>query len=469
MSLFRTKDIAAIVRQTEGGKTNLKRDLGAWDLTMLGLGAIIGTGIFVLTGTGTLTAGPALVLSFVLAGIACALAALCYAEFAAMVPASGSVYTYTYATLGEFLAWIIGWDLVLEYMFAVSAVSVGWSGYFQSLLAGFEIYLPEVLTAAPGAKDGVITFFNLPAFLIVFLVTFLLVRGITESKRVNNIMVAIKVLVVLLFIAVGVGYVKPDNWQPFAPFGWEGITTAAALVFFAYVGFDAVAAAAEETRNPQKDLPKGILWSLGICTVLYVVVTLIMTGIVPFMDFKKDMSHPVSLALKYAGQDWFAGMVDLGAILGMTTVLLVMLYGQTRIFFAMSRDGLLPKSFSTVHEKYKTPYGSTWACGLIAGLVGGLIPLDNLAQLVNIGTLFAFSLVSVGVLVLRKTRPDLPRPFKVPFVPVVPLLSVAFCLYLMLQLYAFTWMAFLIWLAIGVVVYFTYSRKHSKLNQQQQS
>jgi basic amino acid/polyamine antiporter, APA family len=465
VSLFRTKDIATLVKETEGSKTKLKRDLTAWDLTLLGIGAIIGTGIFVLTGTGALTAGPGLVLSFIIAGIACAFAALCYAEFASLVPASGSVYTYSYATLGEFVAWIIGWDLVLEYLFAVSAVSVGWSGYFQSLLAGFRIHLPEVLSAAPGAKEGVTTFFNLPAFLIVFVITMLLSRGITESKRANNIMVIIKLVVVLLFIAVGIGYVKPANWTPFMPFGYNGVFTAAALVFFAYVGFDAVAAAAEETRNPQKDLPKGLLWSLGICTVLYVVVTLIMTGIVPYMKFNHNLDHPVSLALQYAHQNWVAGIIDIGAIMGMTTVLLVMLYGQTRIFFAMSRDGLLPKMFSQVHPKYKTPFTSTWSLGLIAGLIGGLIRLDKLAELVNIGTLFAFTLVSIGVIVLRKTQPNLPRPFRVPGVPVVPLLAVAFCLFLMAQLKPITWIAFLLWITIGIVVYFVYSRKHSALNK----
>jgi APA family basic amino acid/polyamine antiporter len=464
VQLFRTKNIADLLQEAQG-KNKLKRDLTAWDLTLLGIGAIIGTGIFVLTGTGALTAGPALVISFIIAGLAAAFSALAYAEFASIVPVSGSVYTYSYATLGEFIAWIIGWDLVLEYLFAVSSVSVGWSGYFQSLLSGFGIHLPTALTAAPGAKEGVVTYFNLPAFLIVMGITFLLARGITESKRVNNIMVVIKVLVVLLFIGVGVAYVKPDNWTPFAPFGTGGIFAAAASVFFAYVGFDAVAAAAEETRNPKRDLPRGLLFSLGVCTLLYIVVTLIMTGMVPFMQFKQDIAHPVSLALQIAGQNWVAGFVDLGAILGMTTVMLVMLYGQTRISFAMSRDGLLPKVFSNVHPKYKTPYGTTWFLGTIAGLIGALIPLDKLAELVNIGTLFAFTLVSIGVIVLRKTKPDLPRVFRCPGVPVIPLLGVAFCLFLMSKLQPITWTAFLIWLTIGIVVYFTYARKHAVLNQ----
>ncbi|TCW37512.1 amino acid permease [Laceyella sacchari] len=463
MSLLRTKDIGALLKEAQS-KGKLKRDLGAWDLTLLGIGAIIGTGIFVLTGAGALTAGPALILSFIIAGVACAFAALAYAEFASLVPISGSVYTYSYATLGELIAWIIGWDLVLEYLFAVSSVAVGWSGYFQSLLGGFGIHLPEALTAAPGAKEGVTSFFNLPAFLIVMLITFLLSRGISESKKVNNIMVVIKVAVVLLFIFVGVGYVKPANWEPFTPFGFEGVFQAAALVFFAYVGFDAVAAAAEETRDPKRDLPRGLLWSLGICTLLYVVVTAIMTGVVPFAQFKGHEDHPVSLVLQMAGQDWVAGLVDLGAILGMTTVILVMLYGQTRIFFSMSRDGLLPKMFSQVHPKYKTPFTSTWILGTIAAFIAALLPLQKLAELVNIGTLTAFTLVSVGVIVLRKTQPDLPRAFRCPGVPVIPLIAIGACLFLISKLAVITWIAFGVWLLIGLVVYFTYSRKHSLLN-----
>jgi basic amino acid/polyamine antiporter, APA family len=463
MSLLRTKDIGALLNEAQS-KGKLKRDLGAWDLTLLGIGAIIGTGIFVLTGTGALTAGPALILSFIIAGVACAFAALAYAEFASLVPISGSVYTYSYATLGELIAWIIGWDLVLEYLFAVSSVAVGWSGYFQSLLGGFGIHLPEALTAAPGAKEGVTSFFNLPAFLIVMVITFLLSRGISESKKVNNIMVVIKVAVVLLFIFVGVGYVKPANWEPFTTFGFEGVFQAAALVFFAYVGFDAVAAAAEETRDPKRDLPRGLLWSLGICTLLYVVVTAIMTGVVPFAQFKGHEDHPVSLVLQMAGQDWVAGLIDLGAILGMTTVILVMLYGQTRIFFSMSRDGLLPKMFSQVHPKYKTPFTSTWILGTIAAFIAALLPLQKLAELVNIGTLTAFTLVSVGVIVLRKTQPDLPRAFRCPGVPVIPLIAIGACLFLISKLAVVTWIAFAVWLLIGLVVYFTYSRKHSLLN-----
>ncbi|MBA4551638.1 MULTISPECIES: amino acid permease [Thermoactinomyces] len=465
MNLFRKKDISnALAESQKGGK--LKRDLGAFDLTMLGIGAVIGTGIFVLTGAGALKAGPALAVSFVIAAIACAFSALAYAEFASMAPVSGSAYTYSYATLGEIIAWIIGWDLVLEYMFAVSSVSVGWSGYFQSLLGGFGIHFPDALTAAPGAVEGVTTYFNLPAFLIVMIITFLLSRGITESKKANNIMVIIKVAVVLLFIIVGAFYVKPSNWEPFAPFGFEGIFSAAALVFFAFIGFDAVAAAAEETRNPKRDLPIGLLTSLGICALLYVIVTLVMTGIVPYQEFAKDLSHPISLALQKAQQDWFAGVIDLGAIMGMTTVILVMLYGQTRIFFSMSRDGLLPKAFSWVHPKYKTPYTSTWIIGTIAAFVGALLPLEKLAELVNIGTLFAFTVVSLGVIILRYTQPDLPRPFRCPGVPVIPAIAIFACLFLISNLAVFTWIAFAVWFLVGLIIYFTYSRRHSLLNQQ---
>jgi basic amino acid/polyamine antiporter, APA family len=463
-SLFRKKSVADLIASTQKGRT-LRRELSAWDLTMLGIGAIIGTGIFVLTGVGSLTAGPGLILSFVLAGLACAFAAFAYAEFASTVPVSGSAYTYSYATLGEFFAWMIGWDLILEYMLAVSAVSAGWSGYFKSLLAGFGIEIPTALSAAPGALDGQTTYFNLPAFLIVMFLTFLLSIGIKESKRVNNIMVILKLTVVLLFIAVGVGYVKPANWEPFTPFGFSGVFQAAALVFFAYVGFDAVSSAAEETRNPSKDLPKGILYSLGICTLLYVIMSGLMTGMVHYSSFEGHEDSPVAYALSVTGQDWLVGLISLGAIVGMTTVMLVMLYGQTRIIFAMSRDGLLPKGLSNIHEKYRTPYGSTWLVGLLSGLLGAFVPLNELAELVNLGTLAAFIMISVAVIVLRKTRPDLERKFRCPAVPIVPGLAVVFCLFLMSQLPALTWGRFLIWLVIGLVIYFVYSRRNANLNQ----
>ncbi|MDQ0141992.1 amino acid permease [Cupriavidus necator] len=461
MSLFRTKDIDAML--AENRVSGLKKVLGPVDLVMMGIGAIIGTGIFVLTGTGALTAGPALTVSFVIAALACGFAALCYAEFASAIPVSGSIYTYSYATLGEIVAWMIGWDLLLEYGLATSAVSVGWSGYFQSLMAGFGMKLPVALTAAPGSVPGVHTVLNLPACLIMLAITWVVSYGVRESARVNNLMVAIKIGVVLLFIAVGVWHVQPANWQPFAPFGFTGIFNAAALVFFAFIGFDAVTSAAEEVRNPRRDLPIGIIGSLAVCTVLYVVVAAIMTGIVPFAKFA-GVDHPVSLALQFAGQNWVAGFVDLGAILGMTTVILVMTYGQTRVIFAMSRDGLLPERLSSVHPVHATPYFATWTVGLVFAAIAALVPLSVLAELINIGTLAAFTLISVAVLVLRKTRPELPRAFRCPGAPVVPLLSIGFCLFLMAHLQALTWAAFLIWLAVGLVIYFLYARRNAVLH-----
>ncbi|EHS56986.1 amino acid permease [Paenibacillus sp. Aloe-11] len=461
--LFRKKSIEQLVAATRGEKA-LRRDLGAFDLTMLGIGAIIGTGIFVLTGTGAVTAGPGLVISFVIAGLACLFAALAYAEFASTVPVSGSVYTFTYATMGELLAFIIGWDLILEYMLAASAVSAGWSGYFVSFLNGLGIHIPLELTAAPGALKDQSTYFNLPAFVILMGITLLLYFGIRESKRINNIMVVVKIIVILLFIIVAVKYVKPAHWTPFLPFGFSGVFGAAALVFFAFIGFDAVSSAAEETKNPARDLPRGIIFSLVICTLLYVIVSGIMTGIVPFMDFE-GISHPVSLVLQVAGQNWVAGIVDIGAILGMTTVMLVMLYGQTRIMFAMSRDGLVPKVLSKVHPKYKTPYINTLFFGTLSAFMGGLIPLDELASLVNIGTLSAFILISVAVIVMRKTQPDLPRAFRCPGVPYIPILAIISCAVLIFNLNGQTFIRFIIWLVIGLAVYFLYSRKNSLLNR----
>jgi len=461
MSLLRTKNIDAMlaVARDDG----LKKVLGPFDLVLMGIGAIVGTGIFVLTGTGALTAGPALMISFIIAALACGFAALCYAEFASAIPVSGSIYTYCYATLGEIVAWMIGWDMLLEYGLATSAVSVGWSGYFQSLLAGFGLRLPAMLTAAPGAVPGVTTLINLPAMLIMLAITAVVAYGVRESTRFNNVMVAIKIGVVLLFIAVGMWHVKPANWQPFAPFGAAGVFSAAALVFFAFIGFDAVTSAAEEVRNPRRDLPIGIIGSLLVCTVLYVAMAAIMTGIVPFQQFA-GVDHPVSLALQVAGENWVAGFVDLGAIVGMTTVILVMTYGQTRIIFAMSRDGLLPERLSTVHPVHATPYFATWTVGIVFATIAAFVPLNVLAELINIGTLSAFTLISVSVLVLRRTHPDLPRSFRCPGVPVVPLLSAAFCLFLIAHLQLMTWIAFLIWLALGLAVYFLYARRHAVLH-----
>jgi APA family basic amino acid/polyamine antiporter len=462
VSIFRTKNLDTMVAASRapGG---LRKVLGPFDLILMGIGAIVGTGIFVLTGTGAVTAGPALTISFVIAALACAFAALCYAEFASTMPVAGSIYTYSYATLGELVAWMIGWDLLLEYGLATSAVSVGWSGYFQSLLGGFGLHLPDVLTAAPGTMPGMTTWFNLPAMLIMLVLTTMLSFGVRDSTRVNNVMVLVKVAVVLLFILVGARHVQPANWHPFMPFGVSGVLSAAALVFFAFIGFDAVASAAEEVKNPERDLPIGIIGSLAVCAVLYVAVSAIMTGIVPYQKFL-GVDHPVSLALQYAGENWVAGFVDLGAILGMTTVILVMAYGQTRTLFAMSRDGLLPRKFSTIHPKYGTPFFATWVVGIVFGLIAGVVPLGVLAELINIGTLAAFSLVSVAVIVLRKKRPELHRAFRCPGVPAVPLLAIAFCVTLMAYLHWLTWVAFGIWLVIGLVIYFGYARHRSLLN-----
>ncbi|WP_206950750.1 amino acid permease [Trinickia acidisoli] len=460
MSLFRKKNVEQMIAGAE--RTGLKKALGALDLMFLGIGAIIGTGIFVLTGTGAVQAGPALMVAFLIAAVACALAGLAYAEFAATIPVAGSIYTYSYATLGELAAWVIGWDLMLEYGLAASAVSVGWSGYLQSLLAGFGLKLPMALTAAPGAIAGHTTLFNLPAFLVMMIITTLLAVGVRESTRVNNIMVAIKVVVVLAVIAVGAFHVQPANWHPFMPNGWHGVFGAAAVMFFAFIGFDSVSSAAEEVKNPKRDLPIGIIASLALCAVLYVAVAAVVTGIVPSPRFA-DISHPVSYALQVAGQNWVAGFIDLGAVLGMLTVILVMSYGQTRIIFAMSRDGLLPQALSRVHPRFATPFLTTWIVGIFFGLVGALVPLSVLAELINIGTLAAFSMVSIAVLVLRRTHPHLPRAFRCPGVPALPLAAVAACVFLMVNLQWITWVAFVVWLAIGLTVYLGYSRKHSLL------
>lgn len=460
MSLFRKKNIEQMIASAE--RTGLKKALGALDLTFLGIGAIIGTGIFVLTGTGAVQAGPALMISFIIAAFACALAGLAYAEFASTIPVAGSIYTYSYATLGELAAWVIGWDLMLEYGLATSAVSVGWSGYLQSLLAGFGLKLPVALTAAPGTVPGAVTLFNLPAFLVMMVITTLLSLGVRESTRVNNLMVAIKVTVVLAVIAVGAFHVQPANWQPFMAHGWHGVFGAAAVMFFAFIGFDSVSSAAEEVKNPRRDLPIGIIASLAVCAVLYVAVAAVVTGIVPSPQFA-SISHPVSYALQVAGQKWVAGFIDLGAVLGMLTVILVMSYGQTRIIFAMSRDGLLPKRLSSVHPRFATPFTTTWIVGLFFGFIGAVVPLDVLAELINIGTLAAFSMVSIAVLIMRRTHPDLPRAFRCPGVPIVPILAVAACVFLMVNLQWITWVAFLVWLVIGMTVYFGYSRRRSLL------
>lgn len=461
MDLFRKKSIDSLISESNSKGASLKKDLGAFDLTMLGIGAIIGTGIFVLTGVAAAEhAGPALILSFILSGLACVFAALCYAEFASTVPVAGSAYTYSYATFGELIAWVLGWDLILEYGLASSAVASGWSGYFQGLIGGFGLKIPTALSSAYDPSKG--TFIDIPAILIVFFITLLLTQGVKKSAKFNTIMVIIKVAVVLLFIGVGVWYVEPANWTPFMPFGFSGVTVGAATVFFAYIGFDAVSTAAEEVRNPQKNMPIGIIASLVVCTVLYIIVSLILTGIVPYDQL--GVKNPVAFALNYIHQDWIAGFVSLGAIAGITTVLLVMMYGQTRLFYAISRDGLLPKVLSKVDKKKQNPVVNSWITCLVVSFFAGVVPLSKLAELTNIGTLFAFMTVSIGIIYLRKTKHSSTGSFKVPWVPLIPILAFLFCGYLALQLPATTWISFGIWLVIGLAIYFGYGRKHSNLN-----
>jgi len=465
-NLLKTKSIEQLMGDVEHGGKALKRTLTAMDLTLLGIGAIIGTGIFVLTGTAAANqAGPAIVVSYMAAGLACGFAALCYAEFSSMIPIAGSAYTYAYATLSEIFAWMIGWDLILEYAVGSMTVAVGWSGYFQRILAGFGIALPTWMQAAPaaGVAGAVI---NLPAILIVLGITALLVIGVRESARFNAAMVMIKLVAVLFFIVVGVGYVKPENWNPFFAYGWSGMMAGAAVVFFAYIGFDAVSTTAEEAKNPSRDLPIGIIASLIICTLLYLLVAGILTGIVPVVQYRTDaqfLNAPVGYALAVINKDWAAGLVSAGAVAGITSVLLVMLMSQPRIFFSMSRDRLLPAGVSAVHPRFKTPYITTMITGGIVALVAGLVPIQILGEMTSIGTLFAFVVVCSAVMVLRAKRPDARRPFKVPGGPIIPILGTVSCVYLMLSLSVMTWVRFLVWLDLGMVIYWFYGRTHSPL------
>jgi APA family basic amino acid/polyamine antiporter len=464
-NLLRTKSIEQLVGDAEQGGKALKRTLTALDLTLLGIGAIIGTGIFVLTGTAAANqAGPGIVLSYVIAGLACGFAALCYAEFAAMIPISGSAYTYAYATLGEIFAWMIGWDLILEYAVGSMTVAVGWSGYFQRILAGFDIYLPAWMTAAPAAAAGALI--NLPAVLIVLGIMVLLVIGVRESARFNAAMVVIKLAAVAFFILVGFTYVEPTNWSPFMPYGFSGVMTGAAVVFFAYIGFDAVSTTAEEAKNPSRDLPIGIISSLIICTLLYLIVSGILTGIVPVVQFKSDMQFlnaPVGYALAVIDKDWAAGLVSAGAVAGITSVLLVMLMSQPRIFFAMSRDRLLPAGVSKVHPRFRTPYITTIITCVIVAAVAGLVPIQILGEMTSIGTLFAFVVVSLAVIILRIKRPEARRPFRVAGGHLIPVLGVLSCVYLMVSLSVMTWVRFLGWLDLGMIIYWFYGRTHSPL------
>ena len=467
-SLLRKKDINALISHA----SPLKRTLRTWDLTFLGIGAIIGTGIFVLTGKGALTAGPALSISFLIAALCCGFAGLCYAEFASMAPIAGSAYTYSYIAFGEIIAFIIGWDLILEYALSAATVAVGWSGYFVNLLDNFGIHIPTALTTAAGTTPGVTSYFNLPAFLVVLIITWVISMGITQTKRVNDTMVIVKLLVIILFIACTVWFIKPQNWHPFSPYGWyshhngtaTGIIPGASIVFFSFIGFDSVSSSAEETINPGKTLPRGILLSLIISTILYFCMTLTMTGVVRYPVFRKNINAPVLAVLAKTGQSWLSIIVSIGAILGMTTVILVQLYGQSRIGYSMSRDGLFPKFFGQVDEKHQTPFKGTWFFGIITSLGAGLINLNILSELVNIGTLTAFILVSAGILIMRYTQPDLHRGFKAPGVPFTPIISIIFCLTLVAGLNWETWVRFFVWLALGMALYFGYGRRHSHLN-----
>ena len=483
MGLWTTKSITEL--QAEASVENehsLKRTLGAWNLTLLGIGAIIGAGIFVLTGNAAAQyAGPAVVLSMVAAGLACLFAGLCYAEFASMIPIAGSAYTYAYATLGEFVAWIIGWDLMLEYLFGAATVAVGWSGNFVKLLGYFGMTLPGQWTNAPFSytqADGLAqtgAILNIPAVLLILAMTVILVIGIKESAGFNNVIVFIKVAIIFLVIGFGFTAVDAGNWQPFIPentgkfgeFGWSGILRGAGVIFFAYIGFDAVSTTAQEAKNPQKDMPIGILGSLAICTVLYILMALVMTGLAPYKELNDPA--PVLVALGYGGSglSWLKIPIAIGSVAGLASVVLVMLMAQPRIFYSMSRDGLLPPLFGKVHPKFKTPHITSIMTGVVAAVVAGLFPIGLLGELVSIGTLFAFVVVCFGVLVLRRTQPNLPRAFKTPLVPLVPVLGILSCLGLMLGLPFDTWMRLFVWLAIGLVIYFVYGKRNSRLGRRE--
>ena len=496
------KSIDKLITESEAPGQRLQKTLGPWSLTALGIGAIIGSGIFVLTGTaaageyfsapsilhaqvldlivnflhtgsfsgalmhGRPPAGPSIALSFFLVAIACSFAGLCYAELASMIPIAGSAYTYSYATLGEIFAWIIGWDLILEYVVSNVVVAIGFSAYTKSQLASFGLNLPD-RWSTPVWETGHWTgsYFNFPAFLIVFILTVLLVRGVRESAEANNIMVAIKIGAILIFLVVGGALVNPSNWKPFAPSGFGGIVTGGAIVFFTYIGFDSVSTAAEEARNPQRDLPIGIIASLIVCTLLYVGVSIVLLGMMKYTTFVSGdaAAAPVAYALQVLGASrWTRSVIIVGALTGMISSLLVFQYGQARIWYAMSRDGLFPKMFCAVHEKFKTPHISTWIAGFVVGIPAGIFAISDAADLSNIGTLFAFVLVSLGVIILRRKQPDRPRLFRVPFVPWFPLISILLCGGLMTGLTVITWVRFIIWLAIGLFIYIVYSRHRSE-------
>ena len=457
--MFATKPVDALVADTEGG---LKRAVGLLDLTALGIGAIIGTGIFVILGEAIGDAGPAIVLSFALAGITCAFSALSYAELASAIPVSGSAYTYGYATMGELVAWIIGWDLILEYAVSVAAVAVGWGQYFNDLIDDlFGLSLPDALANPPGEEGGA---FNVPAVFVVLAVTALLIIGVRETARTNTIMVFTKVLIVLVFIVLAFTGFDAGNLSPFNPEGFDGVVTAGSLVFFAYIGFDAISTSSEEVKRPGRDLPIAIIGSLAVCTTLYILVSLTASAAVPYKDIA-GQEAPLAEVLRTLGFDWGATLISFGAVVAITSVVLTILYGQTRIMFAMCRDGLMPRNFAKLDPRRQTPVRITAVFGILIACVAAFVPLGAIAELTNIGTLFAFVIVNIGVIVLRRTRPDLERGFRVPLVPVFPIIGALLAIFLMTYLQGATWWRFAIWMALGLAIYFLYGRHHSRLQQ----